>query len=105
MQSSNTGPIYSTIQERITQKFNPTILEISNDSHKHRHHAAMKGSSNPETHFSVKIVSDDFKDMRVLERQRLVFSLFKNEMETPGMLHALSLVTRTVEEENRATNK
>lgn len=36
---------------QITEALKPTSMEIFNDSHKHAHHKAMKGSTSQETHF------------------------------------------------------
>jgi BolA protein len=36
---------------QINEALKPTSMEIFNDSHKHAHHKAMKGSTSRETHF------------------------------------------------------
>jgi hypothetical protein len=36
---------------QINEALKPTSMEIFNDSHKHAHHQAMKGSTSRETHF------------------------------------------------------
>jgi hypothetical protein len=38
-------------RKKITAAFNPSTLEIYNDSHLHAHHKAMAGSTSRETHF------------------------------------------------------
>ena len=36
---------------QINEALKPTSMEIFNDSHKHAHHQAMRGSTSRETHF------------------------------------------------------
>ncbi|PVU92490.1 hypothetical protein BB561_003806 [Smittium simulii] len=95
------GPIQQTVHQKFTEAFKPQLLQIRNDSAHHKHHEAMKDSNRPETHFSVKIVSDYFKGMSAIKRHRACFTLLDKEMNTPGMIHALTLIIRTVEEEEK----
>ena len=97
MASKGGGPIYQAIQKKITQNLNPIHLEIHDDSHKHANHAAMKGLATVETHFRLVIVSDSFNGMPLIKRHRTINSLLQEELEKKG-LHALQLVTKTVEE-------
>ncbi|KAF7376302.1 Bola-like protein [Mycena sanguinolenta] len=85
---------------QLTLEFNPTVLKISNDSWQHRHHAAMRAQGSDgtgETHFSVQIVSAAFQSKTTMQRHRLIYATLKAELD--GGLHALSLQTRTEEEE------
>lgn len=43
--------MYSHDGTQVTEALKPTSMEIFNDSHKHAHHKAMKGSTSQETHF------------------------------------------------------
>ncbi|KAJ2382518.1 BolA domain UV induced protein Uvi31, partial [Coemansia sp. RSA 2603] len=54
------GPLEQTIRERLSAAYQPLLLEIENESPKHRHHAAMRGVDSVETHFRVRIVSQMF---------------------------------------------
>lgn len=62
----------SSVNRQLTATLAPSVLEISNDSAAHRHHAPMRavGGGSGETHFSVHVVSDKFQG---LVRMRLVF--------------------------------
>lgn len=101
---SNT-PIEDIIRAKITAAFNPSTLEIHNDSHKHAHHKAMAGSTSKETHFRVVITSDAFNSKMQPARHRMVYALLRDEMSAEGGIHALQLRTMTPEEEARQQKK
>lgn len=50
---------------QLEEALQPTTLDITNDSSKHRHHAPMKaiGGGDGETHFTVSVVSERFEGM------------------------------------------
>lgn len=85
------------IKRKIEAAFSPILLEIRNDSEKHKGHAGYDGSG--ESHFHLTIVSDIFKDKPRVERQRMVYTLLKTELNS--RIHALALVLRTPDEHNR----
>ncbi|KAF8210478.1 bola-like protein [Mycena galopus ATCC 62051] len=100
---SQPGPLENAIREKLTVQFNPTVLRISNDSWQHRHHAAMRAQGSDgtgETHFSVQIVSAAFQSKTTIQRHRLIHAALKDELDAG--LHALSLQTRTEEEDLQA---
>lgn len=77
--------------------FEPKLLEIVNDSHKHAKHSHIKefhaaneeaAKNAGESHFSVIIVSGKFKGVSRLLRQRMVFDILKDEMK---IIHAFAL--------------
>lgn len=68
----------------------PIHFELENESDQH---AGPKGR---ETHFKLLIVSSLFENQSRVDRQRQVFDLLKNEMQTG--LHALSLRALTPQE-------
>ncbi|KAJ2747483.1 BolA domain UV induced protein Uvi31 [Coemansia sp. BCRC 34301] len=92
------GPMERLIRKSITDSLRPTVLNIENESYKHRHHAAMRDVESTETHFRVTVVSELFSGQSRIQRQRKIYSLFKPEMAMEGGIHALSLVTRTPDE-------
>lgn len=50
--AATNSPIEDAIRSKLTVALAPRTLEIYNDSHKHAHHAAMRGvSDKKETHF------------------------------------------------------
>ncbi|KAJ2813743.1 BolA domain UV induced protein Uvi31 [Coemansia furcata] len=92
------GPMEKLIRKNITDACNPTVLNIENESYKHRHHAAMRDVDSTETHFKVTVVSEMFSVQNRIQRQRFIYSLLKAEMAMEGGIHALTLVTKTPEE-------
>jgi stress-induced morphogen len=86
-------------------------MEIFNDSHKHAHHQAMKGSTSRShdlqitNNYSVHVTSEEFKSKMQAARHRMVYGLLKDEMAAEGGIHALQLRTRTPEEEEKAKAK
>jgi len=82
--------VQSHITEKLQQAFTPEHLEVVNESHLHNVPA---GS---ESHFKVFIVSNDFKDLPLIARHRLVNKVLENMLH--GDIHALALHTLTMEE-------
>ncbi len=82
-----------TIAERIRRKLTdglaPARLVIEDESSKHAGHAGARPGG--ETHFSVEIVAEAFRDLSRIERQRLVYRLLAEEMAE--RVHALRLRT------------
>ncbi|GJN88285.1 hypothetical protein Rhopal_001250-T1 [Rhodotorula paludigena] len=100
------GPVESAIREKLTATLEPKVLSITNDSHAHRHHAPMKGNTNPETHFTVQVVSDKFEGMapaapqKVIQRHRLVNDTLKPLFDEG--LHALAIRAKSPSEYDAA---
>ncbi|KAG1716407.1 hypothetical protein ID866_759 [Astraeus odoratus] len=92
------GPVETAMREKLTTLLQPLQLTITNESHLHRHHAAMKtqGGGNGETHFTVQIVSDVFNGKNTVQRHRMVYAALSDEMAQG--LHALSLRAKTPQE-------
>jgi BolA protein len=82
------------IRENLNEKLSPVSLEIIDDSHLHAGHASAGGGG----HFTVKIVSDAFKDKKLLARHRLVYEALEEGMKQE--IHALSIKAYTPEEVN-----
>ncbi|KIJ67940.1 hypothetical protein HYDPIDRAFT_107482 [Hydnomerulius pinastri MD-312] len=95
------GTVEITIHEKLATLLQPSQLTITNESHLHRHHAAMRaqGGGNGETHFAVQVISDAFKGMNTVQRHRMIYSALSDELAQG--LHALSLKTKTPEEAQR----
>ena len=85
---TSSGPIYSTIETKLTEAFKPTHLEIINESYMHN---VPKGS---ETHFKVVVVSEKFNDMKpLIKRHRAINEILAEELKTG--VHALSIVAKS----------
>lgn len=89
------GIIAEAIKQKLTESFNPSQLEVIDESHKHAHHSgaaahkAQGGSA--ESHFQVKIVSSTFTGMSRLAKHRAVLEVLAEEMTR---IHAFSLDAR-----------
>lgn len=68
------------------QVLEPVRLEITDDSHLHAGHP---GARDGRGHFTVKIVSSHFENLRTIQRHRLVYDAVGELMETD--IHALSI--------------
>ena len=79
--------IAAEIEKRLKQNFAITDLKILDESHKHVGHAGHRPEG--ESHFRIKMISADFKDMSRLQRQRQIYNLLADLMQT--RIHALSL--------------
>jgi BolA protein len=82
------------IAERINKKLNealtPTVLEVVDESAKHKGHGGWREGG--ETHFHVTVVSEAFEGKSRVDRQRMVYALLADEMAE--RVHALALTTK-----------
>jgi sulfur transfer protein SufE/stress-induced morphogen len=87
-------PIYDAMLVKLAQ-LKPSVLEVENESHKHAGHAGMAGAANTvESHFNVKIVSEAFEGLSLVQRHRMIYALLATEM-APGGIHALSISAKS----------
>ncbi len=89
--------VESSIREKLVQAFQPTRLEILNESHLHAGHHGSPGTG--ESHFRVLLVSPVFTGKSRLERHRLVNHALAAELQ--GKVHALAIKAYAPEEEMR----
>ena len=91
------GVIAATIKEKLTNAFNPSHLEVIDESHKHAHHRGAAehraDGGSAESHFHVVITAKTFKGLSRLARHRAVMDVLTDEMD--GKVHALSLIANT----------
>ena len=90
----------SRIADLIQNKISCLELWIENESHGH---GMNRGVVQPETHFKILVVSDDFQGKSRIDRQRMVNDLLKTEFQNG--LHALTqrLLTSQEWETQKAT--
>lgn len=74
------------IRSRLTEKLQPTHLEIIDQSHLHAGHA---GAKEGKGHFAVEITSNAFEGKSLIERHRLVYDAVGDLMQSD--IHALSI--------------
>jgi len=83
------GLIAATIKEKLEKAFNPTQLQVIDESHKHAGHAGMAGREASESHFQVIIASEVLTPMNRLARHRAVMDVLADLMVE--RVHALRL--------------
>ena len=81
------GAILDAIQDKLTTAFQPTRLEIEDDSARHHGHAGSRPGG--ESHFNVTIEAAAFAGVGKVQRQRMVYHALAEELAGP--LHALSV--------------
>lgn len=86
--------VAAKIEAKLRAALDPTQLEIEDQSHLHSGHSGAREGG--ESHFAVVIVSDQFRDMNRLARQRLVNETLSEELAGP--VHALSIRAMTLAE-------
>ena len=69
------------IEHTLSDNFELSHLEVINESHMH-------SGNSPETHFKVILVSDEFQDVKLVQRHRKINTLLKYELEN-GFMHYL----------------
>lgn len=72
---------------------NLDIFEFQDDSHLHAGHAGNTGGG----HYEILLVSEAFKDVSRLNRQRMVKTLLQ-DLFSDGLIHALSIKAQTPDE-------
>ncbi len=75
------------IRTKLTEALAPTVLEVVDESYKHKGHSGARPEG--ETHFHVAVTSEKFAGMMRVARQRLVYGILAEELAGP--VHALSL--------------
>jgi BolA protein len=81
------GAIFETIREKLEAAFQPTRLEIEDDSSRHSGHSGSRPGG--ESHFNVLIESQAFAGAPKVARQRMVHRALATELAGP--VHALSI--------------
>ncbi len=77
------------IEHTLSDNFDLSHLEVINESHMH-------SGPNTDSHFKVILVSDEFKDVKLVQRHRRINELLKFELDNG--VHALSLHLFTKDE-------
>jgi BolA protein len=89
--------VAETIRQKLTEHFAPQDLIVEDDSARHAGHSGSRPGG--ETHFNVRIVSEQFNGLSRVERQRRVYGVLDAELRGP--VHALALVTLSPSEAAR----
>uniref|UniRef100_A0A6M2DM37 Putative dna-binding transcriptional regulator bola n=1 Tax=Xenopsylla cheopis TaxID=163159 RepID=A0A6M2DM37_XENCH len=89
---STEQPVTKAIKDKLMKAFEPTHLEIINESYKHN---VPKGA---ETHFKVLVVTEKFTNIPLLKRHRMVNEVLGYELQNG--IHALSILAKTPDQWN-----
>ncbi len=82
------------IEQIILKSFDPYFFSVLDVSEQHRGHQNFK--ENVESHFEIIIVSEQFKNMKRIDRHRIVNHNLKEEFSSD--LHSAIIKTYTIEE-------
>ena len=87
------GPVETQILEKVKTEFQPLLVQLENESHRHNF------SRGPEGHFKLLVVSPAFAGLRTIERHQKIFALLQAEMNAG--VHALTIRALTPEESEK----
>lgn len=79
--------VAARMREKLERDFSPDLLEIVDESEKHRGHGGWREGG--ETHFRIRMVSPAFRDLGRVARSRAVHKALAEELAGP--VHALAL--------------
>ncbi len=82
------------IEEILKENFQPTFLEVMDESHLHAHHRGTPHTEN--THFNITIISTQFIDMPLINRHRAINASLREGFD--AQLHALKITAKTPSE-------
>lgn len=85
------------LEATLRRIFSATFVRVSDDSARHAGHVGARPEG--ETHYSVLVVSEQFRGMSRIARSRAVHDALTQEFA--GGMHALSLTLRTPDEQAR----
>lgn len=83
--------VLEEIEMKLRAAFSPELLEIEDESEKHRGHAGYQEGG--QSHFRVHIKSNDFNDLSRIARHRAVHDALGKDLM--GRIHALALQIET----------
>ncbi|MFQ5598297.1 MAG: BolA family protein [Nitrospiria bacterium] len=81
------------IIRKMKQHLSATFVNVIDESWKHAGHA---GAASGGGHFILHLVSEKFEGVSLLNRNRMVFDLLKDEIQ--GEIHALAIQAKTPQE-------
>ncbi len=80
-------PMADVIAAKLNKALEPTSLEVINESHLHAGHAGSPGTG--ESHFRVKVSSNDFAGKSRLQIHQAINKILAEELN--GKIHALAI--------------
>jgi BolA protein len=94
MQPAHPTRVADAIRQKLTAALAPSRLDLADESARHTGHAGARPEG--ESHFRLLIVAAMFAGKSRLERQRMVFAVLGDLMQTD--IHALSITALTPDE-------
>lgn len=82
--------VEKTIINKLSAALKPRELQVLNESYMH------SVPENSETHFKVTVVSDEFDNLRSVQRHQKIYQILAEELAGP--IHALALHTYSPKE-------
>jgi BolA protein len=89
----------SQIQATLTTKLQADLVQITDQSDRHKHH---KHSPQGTGHYDALVVSKLFTGKTLMQQHRLVYAALESEMQTT--IHALALSTFTPQQWDQTKN-
>ena len=87
------------IERELETHFQPTELQIKDQSHLHAGH---EGAKDGRGHFDITIVSEQFEGQNRIQRHRMVYDALMELLDTD--IHALRIRTLTPSEREQRTH-
>lgn len=78
---------YLKIKDKLESNLNINKLEIIDESHLHKGHVGY--SDEGESHFRIKISSDNFKGLSRVNQHKIIYNILADEMK--NKIHALAI--------------
>lgn len=85
------GPIGKIMRLKLTAAFNPSFLEVKDESHLHQGHIG--AHSEGESHFRVRIAATEFQGLARVAMHRLINTVLAEELKS--RVHALAIEITT----------
>jgi BolA protein len=79
--------VKDSITGKLTEAFQPDVLQVVDESHLHKGHAGQRPGG--ESHFRVKISAEAFRGKSRVETHRMVYGALEGEIAEG--LHALAI--------------
>ena len=76
-------------RQRLQDNLMPSFLEVLDDSAHHAGHAGSKNAG-PISHMTIRIQSDAFAGLSLVQRHQKIYALFEDELKS-GDIHALRI--------------
>ncbi len=84
------------IQKQIAQELSIEHIQIYDKSASHKNHP--EAQKNGGGHYTLILVSSDFKGLSLIQRQRKIHQILEEDLKRGSSIHALSMKLYTTEE-------